>query len=127
VTPDHENGLLAIEMPNRERRAISLAELMENPRPDKPLAFPAGMTVTGETAWYSLAELPHLLVAGATGSGKSVFLHSLIVSLIATNGPDRLRLVLADPKRVEFTVYDGLPHLAFGSIAYATGEVKEQL
>lgn len=123
----NEQGLVGIEIPNRERDTIVLSSLLDGPRLREPLAFPAGISATGQTVWYSLAKFPHLLIAGATGSGKSVFLHSLISTLVSTHQPEELRLVLVDPKRVEFTLYDDLPHHAFGSVCFSPNEAKEAL
>jgi S-DNA-T family DNA segregation ATPase FtsK/SpoIIIE len=76
-----------------------------------PLGFVLGRDVSGEPIFANIEKMPHLLVAGATGSGKSILVHSLITSLLYKNSPQTLRLVLIDPKRVELSVYDGIPHL----------------
>jgi S-DNA-T family DNA segregation ATPase FtsK/SpoIIIE len=75
------------------------------------LGFVLGRDVSGEPVFASIEKMPHLLVAGATGSGKSIFVHSLLMSLLYKNSPETLKLVLIDPKRVELSVYDGIPHL----------------
>ena len=75
------------------------------------LCFPLGRDVSGDPIFTNLAKMPHLLIAGSTGSGKSVTIHSLLISLLYKNSPETLRLILIDPKRVELSVYEGLPHL----------------
>lgn len=111
--PGH--SYVGIEVPNSEPSIVSLRSVMEseiffNER-KKPLAVPLGRDVSGEPVVVNLALMPHLLVAGTTGSGKSVFLRSLITSLIMNNTPDQLRLIILDPKMVEFTQFNGIPHL----------------
>ena len=76
-----------------------------------PLTFVLGRDVSGEPIFPNLAKMPHLMIAGATGSGKSITIHSFLLSLLFRNGPDVLRLILIDPKRVELSVYNGIPHL----------------
>jgi S-DNA-T family DNA segregation ATPase FtsK/SpoIIIE len=107
-------SLVGIEVPNKVRSFIRLKELIENQKfQDSPsnLTFCLGKDVSGNSVYADLGRMPHLLVAGATGTGKTIFLNSLILSLIYRNSPERLRLILIDPKRVEFTVYRNLPHL----------------
>lgn len=106
-------SLVGIEVPNQRRAHVRLANLLGSPEFSSmpPLFFPIGKDVMGEPEFADLERMPHLLVAGATGAGKTVFLNSLILSLLWRNPPDILRFVLIDPKRVEFTQYKGLPHL----------------
>ena len=101
-------GLIAVELPRAERRIVRLSEL---PPPREPLSFPLGLDVDGEPVYCNLADAPHLLVAGETGSGKSSCLNAMLSSLISRFGPEHLGLVLIDPKQVEFPRYGGIPHL----------------
>ncbi|MBO4548812.1 MAG: DNA translocase FtsK, partial [Abditibacteriota bacterium] len=106
---------IGVEVPNRERAAVGLREILETDLFQKTkycLPFVLGADVAGTPRIADLAKMPHLLIAGATGSGKSVGLNALITSLLYRLSPDELRLVLIDPKRVELSLYDGIPHLA---------------
>jgi S-DNA-T family DNA segregation ATPase FtsK/SpoIIIE len=109
-------SLVGIEIPNPETGLVRVRSVLEDPRFRKvaregglPIAM--GREVTGESVVADLARMPHLLVAGATGSGKSVFLNAILVSLLVQNTPDQVQLVLLDPKRVELTRFEGTPHL----------------
>lgn len=106
-------SLVGIEVPNKSAAIVRLGSLMSYPEfiNSGPLGFILGRDVSGEPIVSDIAKMPHLLVAGATGSGKSVAIHSLLVSLLYKNSPETLKLLLVDPKRVELTVYNGLPHL----------------
>lgn len=107
-------SLVGIEVPNKERVKVRLRDLLENPifqESTKPLFFTIGRDVSGEALYADLGKMPHLLVAGSTGSGKTIFLNSLIISLLYKNSPSRLKFILIDPKRVEFNIYEDLPHL----------------
>src|SRR6185369_10824042 len=77
----------------------------------KPLLAALGRDITGTPHYVNISKMPHGLVAGATGSGKSVAIHALIASLLYRNGPNQLRFIMIDPKRVELTAYNGIPHL----------------
>lgn len=107
-------SLVGIEVPNKVRVPVKLGTLFASNDFQKapyPLALAVGQDVMGKNIFVDLGAMPHLLVAGATGSGKSICLNSIIVSLISRNSPNFLRLILIDPKRVEFPVYSKLPHL----------------
>jgi S-DNA-T family DNA segregation ATPase FtsK/SpoIIIE len=107
-------SLVGIEVPNIARTTLGLAPLMSEESfvsSDKPLLISLGRSITGQPHFADLARMPHLLVAGATGAGKSVTIHDFIVSLLYRCGPDRLRFIMVDPKRVELTVYNSIPHL----------------
>lgn len=107
-------SLVGIEVPNKQRVFVRLRELIQDSQfqnSSSNLPFCLGQDVSGRALYADLAKMPHLLVAGSTGTGKTIFLNSLILSFLYRNSPEFLRLVLIDPKRVEFTVYDGLPHL----------------
>jgi S-DNA-T family DNA segregation ATPase FtsK/SpoIIIE len=106
-------SLVGIEVPNKTAALVRLGSLMNYPefQASGPLGFVLGRDVSGEPIFANIEKMPHLLVAGATGSGKSILIHSLITSLLYKNSPQTLRLVLIDPKRVELSMYDGIPHL----------------
>ncbi len=106
-------SLVGIEVPNKAAALVRLGSLMNYPefQASGPLGFVLGRDVSGEPIFANIEKMPHLLVAGATGSGKSILVHSLITSLLYKNSPQTLRLVLIDPKRVELSMYDGIPHL----------------
>ncbi len=107
-------SLVGIEVPNQSVAIVRLRELLESPEFKKRktnLAIPIGRDVSGNTMIGDLAKMPHVLVAGQTGSGKSVCLHTIIVSLLYQNGPDTLKMIMVDPKRVEMPAYNDIPHL----------------
>jgi len=107
-------SLVGIEIPNTVRAPVRLRDLIKNPvfqNSSSNLSFVLGKDVAGNPSYADLARMPHLLVAGSTGSGKTVFLNNLILSFLYRNSPNILKLILIDPKRVEFPVYNGLPHL----------------
>jgi len=105
---------VGIEVPNAEISRVTLREVLESETMLKlkaPLRFAVGKDVAGKPIGYDLAAMPHLLIAGTTGSGKSVCVNSILACLLIDNTPTDLRLVLVDPKRVELTGYNGIPHL----------------
>ncbi len=106
-------SLVGIEVPNKQKLIVRLRNFVESDRflDSDLLVFPLGRDVAGEAVFVDLAKMPHLLVAGSTGSGKSITIHSLICSLLYKNTPETLRFLLIDPKRVELSVYNRLPHL----------------
>lgn len=107
-------SLVGIEVPNHSVAIVPLREVLEAEdfkRRSNNLMIALGKDVAGKVWLDTIAKMPHLLVAGATGSGKSVMLNTLIVSLLYQNNPDDLKFIMVDPKRVELTVYNGLPHL----------------
>ncbi len=107
-------SLVGIEIPNRTKSLVGLATLLSDDKfqnSAKPLTIALGRNIGGRSVFGNLAKMPHLLVAGTTGSGKSVTIHSIITSLLYRNGPDDLKLILIDPKRVELTLYNNIPHL----------------
>ncbi len=110
--PGH--SYVGIEVPNEEMTLVSLRDILEAEsfqRSRKSLSFALGRDVSGHPISADLTGMPHLLIAGTTGSGKSVCVNSILTSLLLYNTPDDLRLVLVDPKRVELTNYNGIPHL----------------
>lgn len=107
-------SLVGIEIPNRIRAKVRLKDLLSNPifqTSPSNLNIVLGRDVSGSAVYSDLARMPHMLVAGSTGSGKTIFLNTLILSLIYRNSPEMMNLILIDPKRVEFPVYNDLPHL----------------
>jgi len=109
-------SVVGIEVPNTEISVVSLREIMEstafkNARKRSRLVLALGRDVSGDAVVADLTKMPHLLIAGATGSGKSVCINAIIAALLFQNTPKELRLILIDPKRVELTGYNGIPHL----------------
>ena len=115
-------GALSIEVPNNKRTVVGLKTMLASPKffNSKPnsLTFGLGKNVEGEVVCPDITKMPHLLVAGTTGSGKSICLSTLLISLLYKYGPEELRLILVDPKQVEFISYDKLPHLMINEIIY---------
>lgn len=112
--PIPNKDLVGIEIPNKAPALVRLRELLmskELKESDSPLSFALGKDVSGKVVVDTLERLPHLLIAGATGSGKSVNIHTLLVSWLYRNSPDVVRFIMIDPKRVELTSYNGIPHL----------------
>lgn len=107
-------NLVGIEIPNKKIATIGLKDVLDSPEfhnTKSALPFALGKDISGSIKICNLASMPHLLVAGSTGSGKSVCLNIIIISLLYKMGPDDLKLILIDPKRVEFSNFNGLPHL----------------
>lgn len=107
-------SLVGIEVPNKVRATVTLRNLVENPGYHSSadiLSIALGKDVSGSPVYTDLADMPHMLVAGATGTGKTIFLNSLILSLMYKSTPDQLRIIMVDPKRVEFQHYNDIPHL----------------
>ncbi len=106
-------SLVGIEVPNKTRAEVKLGSMLclDSFQRSGPLTFTLGQDVSGKPVFADLAKMPHLLVAGSTGSGKTIFLNSLILSLLQKNTPETLRFILIDPKRVELQIYEGIPHL----------------
>lgn len=132
-------SLVGIEAPNQQVRTVRLRNLFEeNGFQESPhrLTFTVGRSVSGGVIFSSLEKMPHLLIAGSTGSGKTIALNSLILSLLYRNTPSTLRLILVDPKRVEFPVYNDIPHLltpvvvdvdkAINALRWAIGEMERR-
>ena len=107
-------GYVGLEVPNSQKALVSLRDVMESPefhRLKSPLRLGLGQNVSGQAICADLLKMPHLLIAGATGAGKSVCVNGIIAGLLLQNTPEELRMVMVDPKRVELTGYNGIPHL----------------
>lgn len=130
---------IGIEIPNKNKNIVRLRELIEDPAfksSKSNLLCCLGMDVVGNPVFLDIAKMPHLLIAGATGMGKSVCINSLIVSLLYRAKPDEVKLILIDPKKVEFADYNGIPHLlvpvvtepkkAAGSLSWAVMEMERR-
>jgi S-DNA-T family DNA segregation ATPase FtsK/SpoIIIE len=107
-------GYVGVEVPNAESTIVSLRDVMDAPsfaKYNSPLTIALGQSVSGAPIAADLATMPHLLIAGTTGSGKSVCVNSIIASIISKNTPEQVKFIMVDPKRVELTGYNGIPHL----------------
>lgn len=118
-------SLVGIEIPNKNVATVHLGSMLtySDFTNGGSLVFPVGRDVTGEPIFGNIEKLPHLLVAGTTGSGKSIFIHTVLIPLLYKNSPEQLKLILIDPKRVELSIYEGIPHL----IAPVITEAKKSL
>ena len=107
-------SLVGIEIPNTTKTTVGLASLLDTDKfsgSEKPLLVSLGKSISGEAHFANLGKMPHVLIAGATGSGKSVTIHAVITSLLYRNSPELLKFIMIDPKRVELTLYNKIPHL----------------
>lgn len=107
-------SLVGIELPNTTKATVGLGTLLADPKfteSTAPLFAALGKGISGAPQFVNIAKMPHMLVAGTTGSGKSVAMHAIIASLLYRNSPEKLRFIMVDPKRVELTQYNGIPHL----------------
>lgn len=105
-------SLIGIEVPNQQIATVGFRDMIEAaPHDDRPLDVPLGRTVTGQVMTADLAKMPHLLIAGATGSGKSVAINVIITSILLKAKPSQVKMLMIDPKKVELSVYNGIPHL----------------
>lgn len=129
-------SLVGIEIPNRSRQTVAFGDILPYVT-GGPLEFALGRDSEGEPMVADLAKMPHLLIAGTTGSGKSVVISSILMSLLMRTFPEDVRLIMIDPKRVEFAPYDGLPHLyvpvvtepkqAASALQWAVSEMERRL
>ncbi|MGN0686609.1 MAG: DNA translocase FtsK [Oscillospiraceae bacterium] len=135
--PIPNKAAVGIEVPNKQKDTVYFRELVDNPdfkkSFDKKLETVLGKDIGGNTITCNVAKMPHLLIAGTTGSGKSVCVNSIIMSILMKSTPDEVRLIMVDPKKVEFMMYSGIPHLlipvvtdakkAAGALAWAVNEM----
>ena len=130
---------VGIEVPNKKSTTVHLRTLLENPaftNAKSRISCALGQDVAGANVYLDIARMPHLLIAGATGMGKSVCINSLLISLLYKAKPDELKLILVDPKKVEFNMYNGIPHLympvvtdakkAAGALSWAVSEMERR-
>lgn len=130
---------VGIEVPNRERATVYLRDLIDSPKftdSKSRITSCLGMDVGGNPVYFDVGKMPHLLIAGTTGSGKSVCINTIILSILYKARPDEVKLILIDPKQVEFTVYENIPHLycpivsepkkAAGALASAVAEMERR-
>lgn len=121
-------GYVSVEVARPDRQPVSLSAVLATAGPDRaPVSFPAGIAPNGNVEWLNLPRLPHMLIGGTTGSGKTMFLYGLILALTKLNGPETVELVLIDPKQTDFGFFENLPHLRDNRIIYEPEEAVEVL
>jgi S-DNA-T family DNA segregation ATPase FtsK/SpoIIIE len=140
LAPIPGKSAIGVEVPNRTRQLVSLRDILDSREAQSgeghPLEVATGRDIAGRAVMSNLAEMPHILISGATGSGKSSCMNSIITSILMRDTPDKVKLILVDPKRVELGQYDGLPHLlnpvvvdpkkAANALAWAVKEMERR-
>ncbi|MGH9205573.1 MAG: DNA translocase FtsK 4TM domain-containing protein, partial [Acidimicrobiales bacterium] len=139
LAPIPGRSAIGVEVPNRQRQLVTLADVLASDEASEaihPLEVAMGRDIAGRAVMVNLAEMPHLLIAGATGAGKSSCINSLVTSVLMRSTPEEVRLILVDPKRVELGQYNGLPHLltqvvvnprrAANALAWAVQEMERR-
>ena len=131
IYPNYDDGVVSIEVPNKDRQFVQLGCMLTgdtfvNAKPSS-LMFTMGKDVGNRKVYGDISKMIHMLVAGSSGSGKSVFLGSLIISLIYKYSPEELRLILIDPKKTEFVLYNDLPHLMINEIITDANKAVQSL
>ena len=137
--PIPNKAAIGIEVPNKTRSTVYMRELLESPefvKKDSLLAFAVGKDIAGNIIIGDIAKMPHTLISGATGSGKSVFINCILLSILYKASPSDVKLIMVDPKKVEFEKYKGIPHLMFpvvsnpkraaGVLAWCVKEMEER-
>ncbi len=132
-------SMVGVEIPNKERQTVKIRDLIDSrefKRAESKLSYVVGKDISGQIIISDIAKMPHMLIAGSTGSGKSVFTNSIIMSILYKANPDEVKLILIDPKIVEFSVYNGIPHLllpvvtdprqASAALAWAVAEMTRR-
>ncbi|MCR4585108.1 MAG: DNA translocase FtsK [Lachnospiraceae bacterium] len=132
-------SMVGVEIPNKERQTVKIRDLIDSrefKRAESKLSYVVGKDISGQIIISDIAKMPHMLIAGSTGSGKSVFTNSIIMSILYKANPDEVKLMLIDPKIVEFSVYNGIPHLllpvvtdprqASAALAWAVAEMTRR-
>lgn len=137
--PIPNKAAVGIEVPNKEKETVPIREMLDNDtfrETTSRLGAALGKNISGETVICDIAKMPHILIAGTTGAGKSVCVNSIIMSILFRSTPDEVRFIMIDPKAVEFMIYNGIPHLyvpvvtdpkkAAGALAWAVNEMEKR-